>query len=117
MLQFPCPEEESAMRCPPSLRAPWNTVPAVLALMLLVHPVHASTPRVHAIVGARLVTAPGQVIERGTIVIRDGVITAVGADVPVPADARIWQADSLTIYSGLIDAFVQPPDASPRPAG
>ncbi|HTM57292.1 MAG TPA: amidohydrolase family protein [Candidatus Udaeobacter sp.] len=75
------------------------------------------TPRVHAIVGARIVTEPGHVIPHGTIVIRDGVITAVGASVPIPADARIWKADSLTVYPGLIDAFVTPSDATPPPQG
>ena len=73
----------------------------------------AVTPRVHAIVGARIVTEPGHVIPRGTIVIRDGVITAVGASVPIPADARVWKGDSLTVYPGLIDAFVTPADATP----
>ncbi|TMQ67861.1 MAG: amidohydrolase, partial [Candidatus Eisenbacteria bacterium] len=67
-----------------------------------------------AIVGARIVPAPGQVIERGTVVIRDGVIVAVGPHVAVPADARIWKADSLTVYPGLIDAFVAPPPEAPR---
>jgi imidazolonepropionase-like amidohydrolase len=69
-------------------------------------PALAATPRVHAIVGARIVPAPGQVIPRGTVVMRDGVITAIGANVPVPADARIWDGDSLTVYPGLIDAYV-----------
>src|SRR5258705_12842904 len=81
------------------------------AVALLTLPALARTPRVHAIVGARIVVAPGQVVERGTIVMRDGVITAVGAGVPVPADARVWEADSLTIYPGLIDAFVMPAEA------
>jgi imidazolonepropionase-like amidohydrolase len=90
---------------------------ATLALALLAVPALAKTPRVHAIVGARIVVAPGQVIERGTIVMRDGVITAVGANVPVPADARVWEADSLTVYPGLIDAFVMPAEAPAPPAG
>src|SRR5258706_6698553 len=81
------------------------------AVALLPLPALARTPRVHAIVGARIVVAPGQVIERGTIVMRDGVITAVGAAVPVPADARVWEADSLTVYPGMIDAFVMPTEA------
>lgn len=81
----------------------------LLALVLLPSLALAKTPRVHAITGARIVTAPGHVIERGTIVIRDGVIVAVGAAVTPPADARIWEADSLTIYPGLIDPFVMPP--------
>jgi N-acyl-D-aspartate/D-glutamate deacylase len=77
-------------------------------------PTPAATPRVHAIVGARIVTAPGQVIENGTVVMRDGVITAVGAGIPVPADARIWDGDSLTVYPGLIDAYVLPAEARRR---
>ena len=72
----------------------------------------AAPASVHAIVNARIVPAPGRVIERGTIVMRDGVITAVGASVTVPKDARVWEGDSLTVYSGLIDACVFAPEAS-----
>jgi imidazolonepropionase-like amidohydrolase len=76
-------------------------------------PASATTPRVHAIEHARIVIAPGQVIPNGTVVIRDGLIVAVGANVPVPADARVWNAESLTVYPGLIDACVLPADATP----
>lgn len=51
----------------------------------------AEAPQVHALTGVRIVVAPGQVIESGTVVIRDGVIAAVGADVEIPADARVWE--------------------------
>ena len=81
---------------------------ALVALAVLPPMARAATPRVHAIVGARIVPAPGQVIENGTIVMRDGVITALGAGITVPADARIWPGDSLTVYPGMIDAFVMP---------
>jgi imidazolonepropionase-like amidohydrolase len=101
----------------PGASRPGRGVPsaksAILCFLLLMVPLLdrtalANTPRVHAIVGARIVTAPGKVIPRGTIVIRDGVITAVGAKVDVPADARVWEGDSLTVYAGLIDPFVMP---------
>jgi imidazolonepropionase-like amidohydrolase len=72
-------------------------------------------PRAHAIVGARIVVAPGHVLESGTIVLRDGLIAAVGPSVPVPPDARIWESEGLTVYPGLIDAFVTPA-APPSPA-
>jgi len=65
---------------------------------------------VHAITGARIVVSPGQVIARGTIVVRDGLIAAVGADVQPPPDARVWKGDDLTVYAGLIDALVLPPE-------
>jgi imidazolonepropionase-like amidohydrolase len=94
-------------------------VSALLTSALAAAPAGAAAPRVHAIVGARIVTAPGQVIPRGTIVMRDGVIVAVGANAAVPPDARVWAGDSLTVYPGLIDAFVIPAEAPPSgaPAG
>ena len=59
--------------------------------------------RTHAIVGATVVTSPGHVVEDATIVIRDGVIEAVGPGITPPPQARIWPADDLTVYPGLID--------------
>jgi len=100
----------------PALAVARSLVAALAVALVTVAPAVAATPRVHAIVGARIVTAPGQVIARGTLVMRDGVIVAVGANVPVPADARVWPGDSLTIYPGLIDAFVVPADPA-APAG
>jgi len=65
------------------------------------------TPRVHAFVGARIVVAPGDVMESATLVIRDGNIVAVGRDVRPPADARIWDLEGRTIYAGLIDLYTR----------
>ncbi len=62
-----------------------------------------NTPRWHALTGARLVLAPGQVVENGTLVLRDGVIVAAGRDVAVPAGARVWKLDGRTVYAGFID--------------
>ena len=88
-----------------------RAVLGLFLLSLLPAAALAVTPRVHAIVNARIVPAPGQVIERGTIVIRNGVIESVGASITPPADARIWDAESLTVYAGLIDAFVMPKES------
>lgn len=68
-----------------------------------------ASPRIHAITGARIVTAPGAVIEHGTIVLRDGVIAAVGAEaeIKIPADARVWIFDGKTIYPGLIEPLAE----------
>lgn len=57
-----------------------------------------------AIRGAKIVVKPGDVIEQGNIVIRDGVITDVGAGVEIPFDAEIIEGAGLTAYPGLIDA-------------
>ena len=57
----------------------------------------------HALVGARVVTGPGQVMDDATIVIRDGLIQEVG-DGDAPAGARVWDLEGLTVYPGFIDA-------------
>jgi imidazolonepropionase-like amidohydrolase len=60
----------------------------------------------HALVGGRVVVKPGKELEKGTIVLRDGRIVAVGAEVAVPADARVHDMAGTTIYAGFIDAQV-----------
>lgn len=62
-------------------------------------------PRVHALRGARIVVEPGKVIENGTIVLRDGIIEAVGADLEAPADATTWDLEGLAVYAGLIEPY------------
>ncbi|HCK34474.1 MAG TPA: amidohydrolase, partial [Gemmatimonadetes bacterium] len=58
----------------------------------------------HALVGARVVTAPGQVLDGATIVIRNGLIQGVSRNMQPPAGARVWDLAGLTIYPGFIDA-------------
>ncbi len=62
-----------------------------------------NTPTAQAFTNARIVVSPGKVISRGTLVIRDGVIEAVGENAVVPADARVWDMAGLTLYAGFID--------------
>ncbi len=59
---------------------------------------------VHALVDGKIVVKPGQVIEQGTIVLRDGLIEAVGEKIAVPADARVWDMKGMVIYAGFIDS-------------
>ena len=53
---------------------------------------------------ARIVTVTGPDIERGTIVVRDGKIEAVGANVSVPSGAQTIDGSGLSVYPGMIDA-------------
>jgi imidazolonepropionase-like amidohydrolase len=64
-----------------------------------------NAPSTYAITNAKLVPVSAPVIEKGTIVIRDGLIAALGANVAVPADARVVDGTGLTVYPGLFDAF------------
>jgi len=80
---------------------------AIVAGTVLTVPLAAqkNVPATYAITNARIVPLSGPAIEKGTIVIRGGVIAAVGATVPAPADARIVDGTGLTVYPGLIDAY------------
>ncbi|MBV8076995.1 MAG: hypothetical protein JO284_11385, partial [Planctomycetaceae bacterium] len=64
-------------------------------------------PPAHAIQGARIVTGPVMVLDVGTVVIRNGVIEAVGpADkVAVPFDAETIDGRGLVVYPGFIDLY------------
>jgi imidazolonepropionase-like amidohydrolase len=73
-------------------------------LFLLASPALAADGRL-AITGGRLVTVSGPVIERGTLVIEGGKITAIGADLPVPEGVTVLDATGKTVYPGLIDAL------------
>ncbi len=85
----------------------------LLSLVLLVLPSHLlaqdyEVPTVtdtYALQNARVVQAPGQVLESATVVVRDGVIEAVGANAEVPYDAHTIEADSLVVYAGFIDGL------------
>lgn len=57
-----------------------------------------------AIVGARVVTVSGAVIENGTVVIRDGKIAAVGAGAAIPSGADHIDGKGLWVFPGMIDA-------------
>jgi imidazolonepropionase-like amidohydrolase len=63
----------------------------------------AQASHIYAIQGARIVPVSGTVIDNGTIVFRDGVIVAVGANVTVPGGAQVLAGKGLTVYPGLID--------------
>jgi imidazolonepropionase-like amidohydrolase len=87
-------------------------VAAVLALALVGLALPSSAqrpgnlrPTVFAIRDARVVTEPGKTLTRATVVIRDGLIEAVGPDVKVPADALAIDGKGLTVYAGFLDAL------------
>jgi imidazolonepropionase-like amidohydrolase len=63
------------------------------------------TPAVFALTNARMVTAPGRQIRRGTLVVRDGIIEDVGRRASIPADAWVVDLEGKTIYPGFLDAY------------
>lgn len=67
----------------------------------------ALTAQVVAITGGTVYPVSGPPIRNGTVVIRDGRIAAVGADVPVPAGAERVDATGKWVTPGLVNAGTQ----------
>jgi len=68
----------------------WTLLPAALAAPL-------------AITNATVLPVAGPPIEAGTVLVEGGLITAVGADVPVPDGAEVFDAGGRYLTPGLID--------------
>jgi imidazolonepropionase-like amidohydrolase len=91
-----------------------------LLAIVAVCALHADVPSVVAIRNARVVPVSAPVIPRGTVLLRNGLIEAVGSDVQIPDEAWVIDGDGLTVYPGLIDALSTlgiPEAATPAPTG
>ncbi len=73
----------------------------------------------YIIKNATVVQAPGRTLEGAHVLIRDGLISAVGKDLTVPVDAQVVEGDSLVVYAGFIDglshAGLEEPKRQERP--
>jgi len=79
---------------------------AALLLAVLASPRgYAARGEVYALVGGRVFPVSGPVIEKGTVVFRDGLIEAVGAGVAPPIGARVIDVKGMTVTPGLVDGF------------
>jgi hypothetical protein len=70
--------------------------------------------RAYALTRVNIIQAPGRKIEMGTVVIKNGLIQAVGKNVPVPADAILIRADSMYVYAGFVDGLSHAGMEKPR---
>ena len=76
----------------------------LLVALLWAIPLRAQTV---AITGGTVYPVAGPPVERGTVLIRDGRIAAVGANVAVPADAQRIDATGKIVTPGLVNAATQ----------
>jgi len=93
-----------------------SVIPRILAALLLAasvpaiaeaqpRPERPDIPPSFAIRGARIVTVSGQTIDNGTVVVSNGIITAVGRNASVPPGTWVIDGTGKTVYPGLIDAL------------
>lgn len=78
--------------------AGWDSTAGALAV-----PVPGAA-RLVAITNATILTASNGTIEKGTVLIRDGKIAAVGANLSVPAGAEVIDGTGRYVTPGIIDA-------------
>lgn len=65
----------------------------------------APVTRTFVLKNATIIPQPGQMIEKGQILIKDGLIEAVGKTVTAPSNAKVIDADSMYIYPGFIEGL------------
>ncbi len=65
----------------------------------------SSPTRTYAITNATIVQSPGEVIEGGSIVFKNGMILGVGTNVSIPGDAQVIDGTDLFVYPGFIDGM------------
>lgn len=71
-------------------------------------PVNGTSNKNHttyAFTNVRIVVDPETTIDNGTLIVKDGLITAVGPKATVPKGAEVVDLKGKTIYPGLIDAY------------
>jgi hypothetical protein len=82
----------------------------LLLALLMILPVRAfpadeALHSVWAVKDCKVIIQPGRVMEKGMIIIRDGLIEYAGANAVIPADAEIIDGAGMTAYAGFIDAL------------
>src|SRR5262245_22749787 len=76
----------------------WIAAAAALAITCSAHAQNLT------ITNARILDGTGKVIERGSVVVRDGKIMSVAAGAPAGSAGRTINANGKTVMPGLIDA-------------
>ena len=77
----------------------------MLGLWAQENPDRSPVTNTYALKDVRIVQKPGQMIEVGNVIIKDGLIEAVGKDVVIPLNAMVLEADSMYVYPGFIDGM------------
>ena len=67
--------------------------------------VKASNNNYTALTNARIYVSPGQVIDKGTLVVHEGKIIAVGKSVKIPPNSIVMDLEGKSVYPSFIDVF------------
>ncbi|WP_046744234.1 amidohydrolase family protein [Kordia zhangzhouensis] len=67
--------------------------------------VKTDTKTITAFTNAKIYVTPSQIIDNGTLVIKDGKVLQVGTNISVPKGAVVMNLNGKTIYPSFIDPF------------
>jgi imidazolonepropionase-like amidohydrolase len=89
-----------------------GSIMTIITFLLVALSVQAQTPAAPqsqpiALTGGTIFTVSNGIIENGTIVFEDGIITAVGQNVQIPAGAERIDVSGKEIYPGMVDAYTR----------
>jgi imidazolonepropionase-like amidohydrolase len=79
----------------------------ILGAVLIASFANVSSAQTIAITGGKVYPVSGPVIENGTVLMRDGKIVAVGANVAIPSDAQRIDATGKVVTPGIVNAATQ----------
>lgn len=87
--------------------SPWAAIAILTNALLLTLPprADAGVERAIALRGVRLEIPAAPARENVTIVVRDGVVRAIGEDVAIPPDARVLDGAGLTVAPAFLDSW------------
>jgi hypothetical protein len=80
----------------------------IASLTLVAQPITEDLPQITgciALTNAKVVAAAGKEPAVQNVILRNGLISAIGSDAKIPPDAYIIKADSLYVYPAFIDAL------------
>ncbi len=87
-----------------SLNKSWGSLPFALVLLLALPALTLAQQDDYAITGGTVVTVTGATIPNGTVLVQDGIITAVGTNISIPDGVERFDATGKFVYPGLIDS-------------
>ncbi len=95
----------------PTRRGVWLAATLLLASPALLEAQYQRAPAVaaYALENVTLIHADGRQEAGVNVVVRRGLIQALGPGVEIPVDAKVLEGDSLFIYPGIVDAFGDAP--------
>ncbi len=87
----------------------WYCLSMLFFLAISLHAQNSDKPKrvtnTYLIKNVNIIQKPGQMIDMGQVLIKDGLIKQVGKTISPPSDAEIISADSMYVYAGFIDAL------------